>query len=64
MKNEFYIEEYEREYKCSYCGKRCKIIEETFDYAGTHCTHGNGGVHYTGVYKSACCYEDYEEIEI
>lgn len=40
---------------CSDCKEECKAVEETFDYAGTHCTHGRPGVHHTGIYVSSCC---------
>lgn len=50
-------------YKCLDCGEECNIIEETFDYSGTHCTHGNGGTHHTGYYSSSCCDADFEEID-
>ena len=52
----------EVEFKCVECGHRCALVEETFDYAGTHCTHGKSGTHHTGVYVSSCCLADYEEI--
>lgn len=45
---------------CPECGEECEIIplENSFDYAGTHCTHGVGGVHYPSDYGapvSSCC---------
>ena len=40
---------------CSDCGEECKLVEESFDYGGTHCNHGIGGTHYTGHYVSDCC---------
>jgi len=55
-------EDYEREYKCMDCGDNCPLVEETFDYSGTHCNYGKSGTHHTGVYVSACCLADYEEI--
>ncbi len=48
------------EYVCASCSEPCSIVEETFDYSGTHCTHGQSGTHHTGVYKSDCCLDDYE----
>jgi len=51
-----------REVKCSECGEKCELVEETFDYAGTHCTFGRNGIHHTGLYVSDCCFADYEEI--
>jgi len=48
--------------KCSMCGEKCNLIEETIDYAGTHCTNGNGGTYRTGSYVSDCCFVDVEEI--
>ena len=53
-----------KEYYCSECKDKCGIVEETFDYGGTHCTHGRSGTHHTGVWVSECCLADYEEIEI
>ena len=49
-----------RLFKCTDCGEPCDIVEETFDYAGTHCTNGKAGTHHTGVYVSKCCGADYE----
>lgn len=46
---------------CQECGKLCKIVEETIDYAGTHCTGGKNGTHHTGVYVSACCLAEWSE---
>ena len=43
---------------CSDCGKPCKAVAESFDYAGTHCNHGKAGTHYTGYYVSDCCGAD------
>ena len=40
---------------CADCGEPCKMIEETFDYSGTHCTHGLSGTYHTGHYVSDCC---------
>ncbi len=47
-------------YICGNCGEPCSIVEETFDYAGTHCTNGQSGTHHTGVFVSDCCLDDYE----
>ena len=47
--------------KCSECGEECKLIEETFDYAGAHCTNGKSGTHHTGIYVSDCCFAEPEE---
>ena len=44
---------------CAECGEECNTVEETFDYAGTHCTHGRGGTHHTGFYVSECCLADF-----
>ena len=49
--------------KCTECGEECALVEETFDYSGTHCTHGRSGTHHTGVWVSECCFADYEEYE-
>ena len=45
---------------CSECGLPCEVIplDNSFDYSGTHCTHGNGGTHYPpdyGTPVSDCC---------
>lgn len=40
---------------CTDCKEKCVTVEETFDYAGTHCTNGESGTHHTGVYVSKCC---------
>jgi len=53
---------YEDKYRCLDCGDECKIVEETFDYAGTHCTHGKSGTHHTGHYVSDCCLAEFEWI--
>jgi len=53
--------EEETQPKCSECHEPCKAVEETFDYAGTHCTHGNTGTHHTGHYVSDCCFADLED---
>jgi hypothetical protein len=50
-------------YKCTDCGEECTVSEETFSYAGTHCTHGKSGVHHTGEYSSDCCGAEYEEVD-
>ncbi len=44
-----------KKYICDQCGDECKLIEEVFDYAGTHCSHGKAGTHHTGNYYSDCC---------
>ena len=51
------------DFKCLDCGEKCEIIEESFDYPGTHCNYGNSGTHYTGHYYSGCCGSEYEELE-
>ena len=45
---------------CPNCGDPCTIVPylNHFDYAGTHCTHGNSGVHFPadwGIPVSDCC---------
>ena len=42
-------------YFCTECNQPCEIEEETFDYSGTHCNHGQSGIHRTGHYTSKCC---------
>lgn len=61
------LEGYEPEVYCTECGQECSEVWESFDYAGTHCTHGKSGTHYTGYKISSCCGapttwdKDYEE---
>jgi len=50
-----------KDYICANCGEPCGIVEETFDYAGTHCTNGNSGTHHTGIYVSDCCLDEVDE---
>jgi len=40
-----YSEELRQVLRCSSCGEICDIVEETFDYAGTHCNHGQAGTY-------------------
>jgi len=61
MSNRYFEEYCIPEFKCTECGKPCKVVEDTFDYPGTHCTHGLGGTYRTGDYYSECCGTDYEE---
>lgn len=57
------------EYICPDCGCECEVVplDNSFDYAGTHCTNGRSGTHYPPGYGSpvsACCeafIENYEE---
>jgi len=49
------------DYICTECGDPCELVEETFDYAGTHCTFGKPGTHHTGVWVSECCLAEYED---
>ena len=51
-------------YKCTDCGDECKLVEETFDYPGTHCNHGIAGTHHTGHYVSDCCLAEAELEEV
>jgi len=44
---------------CTDCKNECTLVEETFDYPGTHCNHGRPGTHHTGVYVSSCCGAEY-----
>ena len=47
-------------YACEACGELCEVVEESFDYAGTHCNHGNSGTHKTGKLESKCCGDYFE----
>ena len=49
-------------YRCTNCEEECAIVEDTFDYSGTHCTHGLPGTHHTGDYSSKCCSSEFEQI--
>jgi hypothetical protein len=42
---------------CGECGEECIIImvDDSFSYAGTHCTGGIGGVHQASHFESDCC---------
>ena len=51
------------EYRCTDCGEECKIVEVTYNYAGTHCTNGKDGTYHTGDYVSDCCLEEFTENE-
>ena len=50
------------DYYCQHCGNICEVVEESFDYRGTHCNHGRSGIHYTGYYESRCCGADIDII--
>ena len=62
MNNRYRDEDCAPDFKCEECGEVCGIVEETFDYSGTHCNNGQGGTHRTGNYSSSCCDAGYEEI--
>jgi len=49
--------------ECTECGEKCESVEETFDYSGTHCTHGKPGTHHTGIYVSDCCLAEFVEVD-
>ena len=43
---------------CPECKQECTIIEinDSFNYSGTHCTHGKAGTHQMpSYYVSDCC---------
>ena len=46
---------------CEECCHECGAVEETFDYAGSHCSNGRAGVHHTGHYVSDCCLAEVSE---
>ena len=63
MKKLYNLEEFEDDRPvCTNCKKKCSTVEETFDYAGTHCTNGNSGTHHTSHYVSDCCLEEIEDM--
>jgi len=45
---------------CSHCNKPTyeKKYDDSFDYSGTHCTHGKDGTHHDSHIASACCDEE------
>ena len=48
------------DFVCPDCGEKAIIVplDNSFDYAGTHCTYGRSGIHYPQDYGSpvtACC---------
>ena len=51
---------------CRDCRQPCKVIplDNSFDYAGTHCTGGRPGTHYPAGYGdpvSDCCEAEVED---
>jgi len=54
----------DKEFKCEDCGEPCDLIKDMIDYAGTHCTHGRPGRHWTGHWLSDCCGADYTDNEV
>ena len=42
---------------CSQCGNSCRVKRQdnSFDYAGTHCTFGRSGTEVVIDYVSDCC---------
>ena len=61
MSNAKDIYDDEQQTFCYECGEPCGVVAESFDYAGTHCTHGIIGTHYTGYYVSDCCLAEINE---
>lgn len=54
---------------CPACNQPCKIIgwDNSFSYSGTHCTHGESGIHYPPGYGdpvTSCCEADVPDAEI
>lgn len=50
---------------CKGCGEECILVmvDESFDYAGTHCTGGGSGTHIVRYPGSSCCGEEVEDLE-
>ena len=50
---------------CQSCFQRCDIEfkDDSFDYAGTHCTGGVGGTHHQESEVSGCCGESVREVD-
>jgi hypothetical protein len=54
------------DFECPACGETdCKIVPNLnhFDYAGTHCTHGQGGTHYPSDWGRPVCSGCGERVE-
>ena len=62
MSNRYRDEDNLPNFKCDECLKECDVIEETFDYSGTHCNGGQDGTHRAGIYSSSCCDSEFSEI--
>lgn len=55
-----YSDMFPADQRCPECGEICAVValDNSFDYAGTHCTYGRPGVHYPpdwGCPVSHCC---------
>jgi len=50
---------------CQSCFGRCdiKMVVDSFDYAGTHCTNGIGGTQHCEIEASDCCGEDFSLVD-
>lgn len=48
---------------CSHCHNKTNeiTIDDSFDYAGTHCTHGRAGTWHDSHQASECCEADVVE---
>jgi hypothetical protein len=48
---------------CDGCKEPCKTkaVDQSFSYAGTHCSHGRDGVHHEIDILSDCCEEDFSD---
>ena len=44
---------------CPHCGEQAEIVplDNSFSYAGTHCSHGMDGIHYPADYGEPVCSE-------
>jgi len=57
------------DFLCPACNQPCRIValDNSFSYSGTHCTHGQSGVHYPSGYDSPvtdCCEADVPDAEL
>ncbi len=50
------------EFRCTFCGDKCELVEETHDAPAAHCNYGVSSTFHTGVMVSECCLTDFEEI--
>jgi hypothetical protein len=57
------------DFLCPACNQPCRIValDNSFSYSGTHCTHGQSGIHYPFDYGNPvtdCCEADVSDAEL